>query len=79
MEEWKGNRFARDFSEGPELIPIAKVSVMAETEKAILVEYEGDEIWIPKSLVGPNSEVEEPGDEGMIEIPEWFADEKGMI
>jgi hypothetical protein len=46
----------------------------AETDKAYLVEIDGDEYWIPKSQV-------EDIDEGamVIEMTEWIALEKGLI
>jgi hypothetical protein len=46
----------------------------AETDKAYLVEIDGDEYWIPKSQV-------EDIHEGamVIEMTEWIALEKGLI
>ncbi len=50
-----------------------------ETDLALCVEVEGEEVWIPKSLVADESEVQERGDEGELIIPEWFAIEKGLV
>ncbi len=50
-----------------------------ETEMAILVEYENEEFWIPKSQISEDSEVTEKDDEGVLAIPEWLADEKGLL
>jgi hypothetical protein len=52
---------------------------LRETEKGLLVLYEGEEIWLPKSKISDDSEVTEKGDEGILAIPEWLADEKGML
>lgn len=52
---------------------------LKETDKGLLVEYEGEEIWIPKSQITEDSEVTEEGDEGILAIPEWLAEEKGML
>jgi len=51
-----------------------------ETEKAILIEVDAieDTCWIPKSQIGPLSEVNEKGDEGPLQIPQWLAEEKGL-
>lgn len=51
-----------------------------ETEKAILCELEtGEDLWVPKSLVEPDSQVTGRGDEGELAIPWWFADKEGVV
>lgn len=55
------------------------VTVIAETEKALLCDIEGEEIWIPKSQITDNSEVLEKGDKGMLIITQWIASEKGLV
>lgn len=52
------------------------VQVKAETEKAILVDYEGDDYWLPKSQLEDWPNVEEFGE---IACPIWLLEEKGMI
>jgi len=50
-----------------------------ETDKALLIEYEGDEFWIPKSqIVDGDSEVDSEGDIGVLAITQWIAEEKGL-
>lgn len=52
---------------------------LKETDKALLIEYEGEEIWIPKSqIVYGDSEISSEGDEGVLAITQWIADEKGL-
>lgn len=51
-----------------------------ETEKAILCVLEdGEELWVPKSLLESDSEVTERDDEGELAIPWWFAEKEGVV
>jgi oxalate decarboxylase/phosphoglucose isomerase-like protein (cupin superfamily) len=54
--------------------------VEAETEKAILVEIEGEKMWVPKSQIHDDSEVysKEHGD-GDLVVTEWWATQKGLV
>ena len=56
-----------------------EAEVFKETEKALLCNVEGEEIWIPKSIIGEISEIETEGDIGVVSIPEWFAKKSGLI
>jgi Ser-tRNA(Ala) deacylase AlaX len=48
--------------------------VLRETEKAILFQQEdGEEYWVPKSVLHDNSEVWKLGDVGILIVKEWFA------
>lgn len=44
-----------------------------QTDRAVCVEYEGDQIWIPKSVIH-NHEYDgaEDGDEIELEVSRWF-------
>ncbi len=53
-----------------------ELEVVHETADAILVFDGDDQIWIPKSLLDEWPEV---GETKTIEIPEWFAEEKGLV
>jgi len=59
-------------------IEISDVEVKKETEKALLVEIEGEEFWIPKSLIHDDSEVHSEDDKGTLVVPEWFAEKEGL-
>lgn len=49
-----------------------EIAVETETERAILVDFGGDElVWLPRSQIELV--------EGAVLIPEWLAMEKGMI
>lgn len=51
-----------------------------ETEKAYLVLYEGEELWLPKSqIVEESSEEIQIGETGTIAIKEWLAKEKNLV
>lgn len=54
-------------------------TVEAETEKAILVEIEGEKHWVPKSQIHDDSEVysKESGG-GTLIVSEWWAKKQGL-
>jgi hypothetical protein len=49
-----------------------------ETAKALLIVVDGKQHWIPKSQIGPDSEVFKVNDEGTLSLAEWLAVEKGL-
>jgi pectate lyase len=61
-----------------EVVTFEDVLCMAETEDAILVEIEGEDIWIPKSQVDDDSEVYGKGHDGRLVITAWIAKRKGL-
>lgn len=55
---------------------------VSSTDKAILVEIDGDKEWIPISQIRDASvdlDDLEKGDPLTITIPEWLAEEKGLM
>jgi len=51
------------------------------TAKALYVVIEGEQIWVPRSVIvvdDANNEIESIGDEGMIVLPRWFAVAEGL-
>ncbi len=64
------------------LITLENVQIKTETQKgnvnhgALLVNYEGATVWLPKSQIEDWPEV---GDSGDVILPEWLAIEKGLI
>jgi len=55
---------------------------VSSTDKAILVEIDGDKEWIPRSQIYDASvdlDELEKGDPVTITIPEWLAEEKGLM
>lgn len=63
---------------------IEDCEVLRESDDAIEVSFiEADGsvgcAWVPKSQICDESEVWETGDSGILVIPEWLAEEKGMV
>lgn len=55
------------------------IEVISDSEKAILVNVDGMDCWIPKSQIDDDSEVYEKGTFGKLVISEWIAKEKGLV
>lgn len=61
----------------PELLP--DCYAVRETEKALLVRVaDGREVWVPKSLIAPGSDVNATNDEGELAVAAWFARKEGL-
>lgn len=54
-----------------------QVTVVATTEKAVLVDYEGTEHWLPLSKIECDEGLEK-GDLVTVEMPQWLVDRTGM-
>ncbi len=67
-------KFTRD-----ECVEFKGVTVLRESEKAILCVVDGEEYWIPKSQIHDDSEVYEDGTEGTLVVSEWIAREKNLV
>jgi hypothetical protein len=68
------------FGRKEEQVLVGPLVCVKETEKALLVKFEGVETWVPKSqVIGSESEVNEQGDQGMLVVTEWIAKEKGWM
>jgi len=62
-----------------EMVEFEDVTVVRETDAAILCDIDGDEVWIPKSQIHDDSEVYEMSTSGTLIIPEWLAVEKELV
>lgn len=51
-------------------------TVERETERAVLINYEGQETWLPKSQI--EFDAEQDGS-AVVVIPGWLADKKRLI
>lgn len=60
---------------------IDDVRCLRETEKALLCEIEGEEVWLPKSQVHEDSEVfdAEEHSEGTLVVTAWLAEKQGWL
>ena len=60
----------------PQVVEVPDVKVKRVTEKALLCVIPGDEVtevWVPKSIIHEDSEVQEEHDEGTLVVPMWWA------
>ena len=60
-----------------ETVEVKDYNILRESEKAMLIEKDNREYWIPKSQL-----ISVSGGEGMpdsIVIPKWLADKKGLV
>lgn len=62
-----------------ETVTFDDVVCLAQTGAAILVLVENEEVWIPLSQVGEDSEVREKDDTGDLVITKWIAKKKGLL
>jgi len=47
--------------------------VSASTEKAILFQFDDEEVWLPKSQILDHSSTDK-----VVEIEDWIVEEKGL-
>ncbi len=52
---------------------------ISETDLAILVDIDGDEVWLPKSQIEMSDGSLDAGDLIEIDVPDWLAEEKGLL
>jgi hypothetical protein len=67
-----------------ENVEIEDVTVLHETEMAILVESPNldtveNKAWVPKSVISDDSEVYKAGTEGQLIVSEWWAEKAGWL
>lgn len=55
-----------------------EVTVIVETPAAVLIDCEGAKVWVPKSLLAEDNEVQAKGDTGTLRVEEWFAVQAGL-
>lgn len=55
------------------------VSVIRETDSALLCRIDGKDVWIPKSQIADDSEVYESGTEGTLVVSQWIAEQKNLV
>lgn len=58
-------------------VRVGGVMCVWETERALKCVVEGEEVWVPKSVVLEESEVREEGEEGDLVVERWFGVERG--
>lgn len=50
-----------------------------ETDAAIFVTIDGEDVWIPKSQIHDDSEVYAEDHEGTLVVSSWIAQQRGLI
>lgn len=55
--------------------------VIRDSGKALLIDIEGEEKWIPKSVIHDDSEVfdDEDNKEGMLVLKDWWAEKEKLV
>lgn len=56
-------------------VDIEVAEILRRTDEAVLVEYDGEEVWIPQSQV---LEIHPDDDPPRLRITRWIAQKKGM-
>lgn len=57
------------------------VEFIAATDKAVRVEIEGDQYWVPKSQISEDSEIDgdsKKGDVGTLIATKWWAEQENL-
>lgn len=62
-------------------VTFSDVSVIRETDKALLCLIEEEEVWIPKTQIVDGSEVfdADENSSGKLMVTEWIALQKGLV
>lgn len=55
------------------------VEGLGETEKALKVDINGNEEWVPRSQIAKDSEVTGEGDFGTLKVSRWLAEKRGWL
>ena len=57
-----------------EPVVLSETECVAETDAALLCWFNGEELWVPKSVIDEeNSEILKKGDSGDLVVAEWWA------
>lgn len=60
-------------------VTVEDVRAIGATPKALCVEIEGRDVWIPQGQITDDSEVYEIGHRGKLVITRWIAEQKGLV
>lgn len=52
--------------------------IVGATEKALHVEYDGTEFWVPRSVVDGGDKLEQGDKDVSVSIQEWFCEKEGL-
>lgn len=60
----------------------AEATVIHVSPRALLVEIDGEQFWVPHSQIHDESELSQdssPGDSGTLVMSTWIAEQKGLL
>ena len=69
---------AKPRNSSKDAVYVEDVLCKRETEKALLVLIDGEDKWIPKSVIHEDSEVWRAWDEGTLAMMAWFAEKEQL-
>lgn len=55
------------------------VAAIRATDAALLCEIDGNQVWIPLSQIDDDSEVWELGQEGVLVVSQWIAEQRDLV
>ena len=61
------------------MVTLGGVTVVQESEAALLCRIDGRERWIPRDKVREGTTIAHAGDSGMLVVPRTFAIEWGLV
>jgi hypothetical protein len=59
-------------------VTLTVLKVVAETDLALLLELEEDQVWVPKSVITGADEIDVGDEDIEVEVAEWFAEREGL-
>lgn len=68
-----------DDEDDPAWVTIEDILCKRETEKALLLEIAGKQLWFPKSQIALDGSVSHEGERGKLVCTKWIAQMKGVI
>lgn len=60
-------------------VEIEDVLAIKDTDYALCCLIDGNDVWVPRTVISEDSEVSEVNDEGILLIAEWWARDKGLV
>lgn len=61
-----------------EWVPLHDCKIVRETDKAILVEYDGEDVWLPHSQIREAYKLEIGTSGVTVEVTAWLCKQKGI-
>lgn len=52
--------------------------VVAETDLALCFSIDGEEVWVPKSVIEDGDSISKGDEDLKVEVASWFAEKEGL-